>query len=196
MQLIKNVFSFMLIIGFIALLALGVKEAIQFIISQSYHFTEAQLTLYAILLTTIFCTFIISSAIRKGSQSNARQSILQQKIHFYNEIIGILIEKQSQAAEENTFKRNFEVVQKYLVLWGSTSVLVQLNKFQQSVNQYGQDGLEANKQLEKLIQEMRKDLGQGNIGLGSVKLTNMLFNHKKPAQGYEWKNEEHPEQVH
>lgn len=168
-----NVFT--VLFGVALLAALGVGGYVLF--QHTYGlFTAVDQRLAAILVVTLIAALIIGLSIRRaGHMSGVRRLRLDKKAEGY----GRLVEAWSgtlgpQQPRSETSAADPDVAH-HLVLWASPGVLKQVAEYRRLSPGSVSTDPAMRLAIEKVLREMRNDLGQNNLGLGEGQLLELLL---------------------
>lgn len=117
----------------------------------------------------IMCAWIISSAIR--STAKRHKPANPDKMALYTRFIETISEGE---------KADFSVFEKYLLLWGSNRLVAQYARLQTLLEANPFESKVIAAHLTRMIKEIRRDLGESNIGLTEKMIVNSILN--SPAQ--------------
>jgi hypothetical protein len=164
--------SFAFIAGLIWVTILGIK----FVIAQ-YQMVDIQTTpiLIIISILSIICSLIIAGAIKSSPMGNNR-NINPEKAAVYNHFIDLLsISTEFEITPQNiNMNAEYKLLRKEMVLWASDKVLKKYLEYDKYLNELTIDKKTLLNKGEKVIFEIRKDLGNRNQNLKTGQISSVL----------------------
>ena len=161
-RLIGGLFALVLIIIIGWGIYLGVKHSV-------YLLEYLDKPTFVILVVSSLIVFIgalmISSAIHKHARLNGRKHGYPGKVELYRMFITQLNRSE-----------NFSDLNKTMALYGSGSVIKEYLEFLKILNDQSITSPQAQQQFEKVMMEMRKDIGESNLEIKQGDLINLIKN--------------------
>ena len=170
-----NVFSILFVLALLIALGMGAylffQDIYRFLVS-----LDPQIA--AIVAAILIASLLIALSIRRaGKMSGVRRMRLEKKAEIYEQ----LIRKCSEGLVRPTpdlpplaVSNDLRGAEPRLVLWASTAVLKQFVALRRMDPQISPNDPVKRSVIEKMLREMRRDLGQYNLGLGDNDLTDLL----------------------
>ena len=176
MKSISNFLAFLISFAFIAGLIWITVLGIKFVISQ-YQMINIQTTpiLIIISILSIICSLIIAGAI-KSSPMGRNRNINPEKAAVYNHFIDLLsISTEFEITSQNiNIDAEYKLLRKEMVLWASDNVLKKYLEFDKLLIELTIDKKIVLNKGEKVIFEIRKDLGNRNQNLKTGQISSLL----------------------
>ena len=171
-----NVFSILFVLALLVVLGIGAylffQDIYRFLVSLDQQIA-------AIVTAIIIASLLIALSIRgAGKMSGVRRLRLEKKAEIYEQ----LIRKCSEGLVRPTpdlpplaVSNDLRGAEPRLVLWASTAVLKQFVALRRMDPQISPNDPVKRAVIEKMLREMRRDLGHHNLGLGDNDLTDLLL---------------------
>jgi hypothetical protein len=134
--------------------------------------------LILILFTVVFCSFLISNAL-KNNLEKRNQSVILDRLGVYKRLLDLWIGDQFISSQEKApYQLSYA-----MSLLASDNVLKQYKKLVQFQETDPQDIGQKRKMLQRIILEMRRDLGQLNFAIlqGDLDFVFNIENSKQPS---------------
>jgi len=125
--------------------------------------TRSLLIMIAVL--AMVCTFMLTSSLRSGAKTIAQGQLLHRKMELYEGFISVwhTLLKESDPEHKIRIEIQMDELKSCLTLQASQQVLQAMNELLKIIKSEGVPTPEAQKAFEKLLLNMRSDLGQSSI---------------------------------
>jgi hypothetical protein len=135
--------------------------------------------IYASVLAFLFSAAMISLIVRLGQRRRSIDQVQGEKAAVYQCFLATWSSMLNQANTESTqsvlrIANDLHVAEQHLLLWGSNNVIKYYTAYQNHETLHNPRDSSVLPLIEKILQEMRKDLGQSNIGIQTGDLFNLL----------------------
>ena len=172
MKAIGSLLAVLLFLGSIGLLIWGSIQGIGFLINQ-FGTLDSELTSVIIIISTLIllCSLILAAAIRFNKTKNDKQ-VHPEKAYIYSEFITYYVELRKSIQTEGKINYRFR---SDISLWSGKEVLKSYIKFNRLLDELNPDNPIILEQAEKVLFEMRKELGNDNFGLRTGDLDNIIY---------------------
>jgi hypothetical protein len=172
MKQLGNLLTLLLILGIIIALGYASLLGIKFIIAQ-FNLLETELTGIMIIAASVLlvCTLILASAIRY-SRPKGDIRVHQEKAYIYTDFISYYSTIRESIRNEGKIYYRFR---NDMVLWAGKNVLKSYSLFNKYITELNPDNPKILEQAEKVIFEMRKEIGYDSYGLKNGYLDNLIF---------------------
>jgi hypothetical protein len=172
MKNLENIIVFIIVIAIIGGIGYAVVLGLGYVATQMEWLDKEQISILSIgSLVALLCTLILASAIRNNKTKGDRH-ILPEKAIVYNDFVNYYITIRSSIQKEGMINYRFR---SDMVLWAGSSVLKKYMIFNQYLDELSPDNPKILEQAEKVIIEMRNELGQYTYGLKTGDLDNLIF---------------------
>jgi hypothetical protein len=173
MKTLGKLIALLLVIGFIGLFGWLIFIGAKNIIIQFGQF-DTKLGSLIILVSAVILisALIIGWAIRSIAYSGDR-AIQPEKAIIYSKFLEMWIQNKNKEITSDEFQNNYLEIKKHMILWSSDSVLQQFIQFDNQLNK-SIEPAKINVFAEKVILEIRKDLGVKNRGINLGNIANLL----------------------
>ena len=172
MKNLENIIAFTLVMAIITAVVYVTYKGIGYFTVQLDWLNKEQLSLLSLgIIIIILCTLILASAIRYSRPKGDRH-IVPEKAIVYNNFINYYISIRSSIQYEGEVNYRFR---SDMVLWAGSNVLKKYMVFNQYLNDLNSDNPKILEQAEKVIMEMRNELGQYTYGLKPGDLDKLIF---------------------
>jgi len=191
MKLLSNTLSVLLSLALLAALGFGIFVGFQAVTN---FFADLNKPLAAILATAsvvvLLSAVIVAGGIRRAMKRESDQQLRAERAAVYGRFIETLQQSISQRDLDTGKTRAFsQALKKDMILWASNSVLKQFAALQKIARELWLQDQEFLAQVEKVLLEMRQDLGQTNWGLKERDVLDLLQgNSDSGANGFQPKN--------
>jgi len=172
MKTIGKLISFILVIGLLVAIGWAILLGVKYIAGQ-FNLLSTELTSSMIIVLALFliCTLILASAINE-SKFKGDKPVHPEKSFIYTDFINYFLELKHSLInkEEITYWFRSDIT-----LWAGKDVLRSYLLLNQYLDKPNADNSKILEQAEKVIFEMRKDLGQKNYGIKPGDLEKLMF---------------------
>jgi hypothetical protein len=131
-----------------------------------------------VVVALIAALFIALSIRRSGQVSGVRCLRLERKAEIYGHMIQAwsrMSARQHCGSLSEVAAADLKAAEQRLVLWASTGVLKQFKAYRRMNPPINPEDPAILPLIEKVLREMRRDLGQHNLGLGDSDLVDLLL---------------------
>lgn len=132
----------------------------------------------AIVAAILIASLLIALSIRRaGKMSGVRRLGLEKRAEIYGQLIRKCSEgpvRPNSGPGSHKVSEDLRGAEHRLVLWASTAVLKQFVAWRRMDPQISATDPVKRSVIEKMLREMRRDLGQYNLGIGDNDLTDLL----------------------
>ena len=180
MKLLSSLCSILLGFALFGALITGAYFALQSIVNLFYRLNvHVASVIYASVLSCLFSMVIISLTIRLGRKRRGMERMQREKAAVYQRFLATWSSMLNQASTRSTqsalhIANDLRVAEQQLLLWGSNNVLKYYTAYQNHETPYNPRDPSVLPLIEKILHEMRKDLGQSNVGIQTGDLLNLL----------------------
>lgn len=188
MKTLNTFLSALLGLALLGVLIAGAYYAIHFVIAL-FAGLDAQVAsiIYAAVVVVLFSAVLISFIVRWGQKQESIDQVRREKAAVYQRFLEAWSDVLSQHVPEDTQKalhpkKELQVAEKQLLLWGSSGVVRSYTAYQKQALQSNPRGPTVLPLIEKVLVAMRKDLGQSNLGLHAGDLLSLLLHDSPNAQ--------------
>jgi hypothetical protein len=170
--------TFSILFGLALLVALGIGAYLFFQDIYRY-FASLDQQVAAIVAAILIASLLIALSIRRaGKMSSVRRLRLEKKAEIYGQLIRKCFEglvQPNSGSASHKVSEDLPEVEHRLVLWASTAVLKHFVAYRRMDPQISPNDSVKRSVIEKMLREMRRDLGHHNLGLGDNDLTDLLL---------------------
>ena len=180
MKLLSSLCSILLGFALFGALITGAYFALQSIVNLFYRLNvHVASVIYASVLSCLFSMVIISLTVRLGRKRRGMERMQREKAAVYQRFLATWSSMLNQASTSSTqstlhIANDLRVAEQQLLLWGSNNVLKCYTAYQNHETPYNPRDPSVLPLIEKILHEMRKDLGQSNVGIQTGDLLNLL----------------------
>jgi hypothetical protein len=180
MNTLNDIVSGVLALVLLAALGIGAYYALKLVLDLFAGLEErVGMMLNATMIAVAVTALIISIALRSGPKRESMARLHQKKADVYRRFVEVWAEVLRHKDAENTgdwhrTEAELKAVEKHLILWGSSGVIKRYAACKNTDSQKGYHDSKPSQLIEKVILEMRKDLGQSNLGLEGGYLFDLL----------------------
>jgi hypothetical protein len=167
-----------ILFGLALLVVLGIGAYLCF--QDIYRFLvslDPQIT--AIMAAILIASLLIALSIRRaGKMSGVLRLALEKKTEIYGQLIRKWPEelvRPNPGSPSLKVSNDLREAKSQLMLWASTAVLKQFSALRRMDPLISPNDPAQRAVIEKMLREMRRDLGQYNLGLGDNDLTDLLL---------------------
>lgn len=141
--------------------------------------TQVASVIYAAVAAVLCSAVTLSLIVRSGEQQRSLESLRGQKADSYRRFLTAWSHTLSQAANldgQNAphWEDTLYAAEQQLLLWGSNSVVKHYAAYRQQETPHDSRDSAVKPLIEKILQEIRRDLGQSNVGIQTGDLFNLL----------------------
>lgn len=179
MKTLGSILTFLITLALIVGIVWGVIIGGRYVLDQ-YDMLESQQSAIAIIFSVIMLlsAFIVAGAIRDKGRKNDK-IVHPEKAIIYNNFIDYYIEIRNSVKTQGLVNLRFR---SDISLWAGKDVLRSYMLFNQNLNELSADSPQILRQAERVILEMRKDLGLSNQGLKPGNLDSIIFTPHNPVK--------------
>ena len=175
----KKLLTILLTLALLTAVGLVGYVALMFIFAHFATLTPQATTItLAILFTALIISFIIAGAIRGSRKQEGLYRQQAERAAIYGDFLRVwrgLLQDERRRNMPQQAQQTLARVNNFLILQGSSSVLKEYTVLQKQLQQEtGTESTGLVSQLERVLLEMRKDLGQHNWGLNTADLLELL----------------------
>jgi len=180
MKFLSNICSVLLGCALLGALIAGAYFALRFAINLFYGLdAHVASVIYAAVIAVIFSAAMISSLVRLGQKRRSIERVQREKASVYQRFLATWSSMLNQVSTRSTqsalhIANDLRVAEQQLLLWGSNNVLKYYAAYQNHETPYNLRDPSVLPLIEKVLQEIRKDLGQSNVGIQTGDLLNLL----------------------
>lgn len=172
MKTLGSFLASILILGILAAIVWGSILGIKFLLQQ-YNLLGSELASSMIIASALLllCSFILAAAIRFNKTRNDKH-IQPEKAYIYSDFINYYITIRESIRKEGIINYRFR---SDITLWAGKNVLNAYLQFNKYIDELNPDNSKILEQAEKVIYEMRRDLGNDNYGFNKGDLDKLIF---------------------
>jgi uncharacterized membrane protein len=162
MNLLKNFLAFIIVLAILALLAWGIFHGIQYNIDKYIGMqTSIQSIVLIAAITLLLSAAMIAAALRNLGRGIQKRRLNDEKVGIYITVMDSwqAFIRRGRWAEQPDELRLVEEIETRLVLLAAARVIESYNQLRTTLAETGLQSQETAAQLEKVLQEMRRDLG-------------------------------------
>jgi hypothetical protein len=180
MKLLSSICYMLLGFALFGALIIGAYFALQSVVNLFYGLNVHVVSvIYASVLSCLFSVVIISLTVRLGQKRIGIERMQREKAAVYQRFLATWSSMLNQARTSSTqstlhIASDLRVAEQQLLLWGSNNVLKYYAAYQNYEILHNPRDPSVLPLIEKILQEMRKDLGQSNVGIQTGDLLNLL----------------------
>ena len=171
MKFLGSILGIILALGLLAALAIGGY----FLVIWTYElFSGLDQEVRAVAVVVLVGTLIVAIAIRRaGEMHGLRRMGLEKKAEQYGRLIAVL--QEAGGSEAGEVGADPKAAEQQLVLWASSGVLKHLAAYRSLTAHADARDPAVRSALERLLREMRRELGRNNMWLGEGDLVDLLY---------------------
>lgn len=180
MKSLSNICSVLLGCVLLGALIAGAYFALRFVINL-FDGLDAHVAsgIYAAVIAVIVNAAMIALIVRLGWKLRSMERVRMEKAAVYQRFLAAWSSALSQAATASTpsalrIGNDPQAAEHQLLLWGSNNVIKYYTAYQNHETPPNPHDPAVLPLIEKILQEMRKDLGQSNVGIQTGDLLNLL----------------------
>jgi hypothetical protein len=188
MKTLNTLLSALFGIVLLGTLIAGAYYAMHFVIAL-FAGLDAQVAsiIYAAVVAVLFSAVIISFIVQWGQKQESVEQVRREKAAVYQRFLEAWSGVLSQHAPEDPqqmlhLKKELQVAEKQLLLWGSSSVVRSYTAYQKQALQSSPRAPAVLPLIEKVLGAMRRDLGHNNLGLHAGDLLSLLLDDSPNTQ--------------
>ena len=180
MKYFYNLLAVLLGFALLSLLVIGVYIALRLVVQLFTDLEEHTASMiYAAVVAALFSAVLIVLIVQSGEKRKSLDRLREQKAQSYRCFLTAWSSTLSQAAhlgEQPPLHRedNLHVAEQQLLLWGSNHVIKHYVAYRQHETLNNLRDSAVVQFIDKVLQEIRKDLGQSNIGIQTGDLFNLF----------------------
>lgn len=180
MKLLSNIYYALLGFALIGALIAGMYFILRSVVNLFYRLDmHVASILYISALACLCSAAMISLIVRLGQKRRSMERLQREKAAVYQRFLVTWSNMLNQASMRNTqsalhIANDLRVAEQQLLLWGSNHVLKCYTVYQNYETPYNPRDPSVLLLIEKVLQEIRKDLGQSNVGIQTGDLLNLL----------------------
>lgn len=178
MNLLKNTVVGMIILGFLIASAYGLYYAFQFLLNAFAGLEAVQKTvLFTAAFTILLSAAMIATALRGLGKRMQNRRLQEEKLAVYGHLINTwqALVRAPQRATQPQEEQSLHDIESHLVLVAGRQVLRQYHRLKEVQREADLQSPEVFAQLEKVILEIRRDIGYADSGYKKSHLISVLF---------------------
>ena len=178
MKFLKNTLASMIVIGFLIALAYGLYYAFQFLLNAFAGIEAMQKTiLFTAAFTLLLSAAMITAALRGLGKRLQNRRLQEEKLATYGNLIYAwrALVREPQRAIQPGEEQILHNIESHLILVAGPQVLRQYHHLKEIQGEADLQSPEVLAQLEKVIIEIRRDIGYADWGYKNSHLISVLF---------------------
>jgi 4-amino-4-deoxy-L-arabinose transferase-like glycosyltransferase len=178
MNLLKNTVAGMIIIGFLVASAYGLYYAFQFVVNAFAGLEAVQKTLlFTAAFTILLSAAMIAAALRGLGRRLQNRRLQEEKLAAYGDLIYAwrALVREPQRAIQPEEEQILHDIESHLILVAGPQVLRQYHRLKEIQREADPQSPEVFAQLEKVILEIRRDIGYADWGYKNSQFISVLF---------------------